>query len=353
MSWVKIDDGFEDNGKVALISDAAHRLWMRAICWSAKNENLHLGGFIPVALLEKVSGGLSKRKRERLAKELVEADAAGTKDCGLWEEVSNGFQIHDWHKYRPEKEPMPRAQAASIAGKKSAEARRRKNGTAQPQRRNEHRTSGERSGVRSANDVRPNDEGNDNRTSRTPDPVPDPVDPKDADVDPRLPSKSDEPPTQQQHQRPPGNLEAALKIPVTLRAQLLLDNDHTLTFVQPHKWRELQRLGERIAEKAGWHPPRWSSATGKAVMPLVRLLAEFSLEELGRFIEAIPDDEWFSSEKGFTWLSDEVVRRTLGKAGGSRVSDEEDKRRDEEREEREQRAQQAAWAKLGVGEVAS
>ena len=30
MSWVRIDDEFEDNAKVAPLSDGAHRVWMMA-----------------------------------------------------------------------------------------------------------------------------------------------------------------------------------------------------------------------------------------------------------------------------------------------------------------------------------
>ena len=56
----------------------------------------------------------------------------------------------------------------------------------------------------------------------------------------------------------------------------------------------------------------------------MKLLAEFSTEELRAWLNAIPNDPWYKG-KGYTWLSDEVVRRTLdmAKDSGSDASENE------------------------------
>jgi len=131
MGWLKIDDGFESHPKVALLSDAAHRLWMRAACWCRSRSP---SGFVPRSLLREISRNSAPVARlEKLAEELVEAKGGGLFEAGLWEPVEGGWLFHDWASYQPSKaEPMSRQEAASLAGKRSAEARRERTGTAQP-----------------------------------------------------------------------------------------------------------------------------------------------------------------------------------------------------------------------------
>lgn len=129
MTWCKIDDGFEDHSKVEPLSDAAHRLWMRALCWSNKEQNEHTRGFLPRKLLPTIAKrSASTRRLENLARELVEADGAEQFDVGLWEPVEEkgklvGWQIHDWHKYRPKGRETP-ADPGELSGKRSAAGRK-------------------------------------------------------------------------------------------------------------------------------------------------------------------------------------------------------------------------------------
>lgn len=67
-------------------------------------------------------------------------------------------------------------------------------------------------------------------------------------------------------------------------------------------------------------------------MPLVRLLAEFTTEELKTAVNAAKGHE-FLRDKGFSTLTDEVVRRLL--PANTSNDDEEVQRRDEDREKRD------------------
>jgi hypothetical protein len=71
---------------------------------------------------------------ERLAKELVDARAGGIYKVGLWEIVDGGWLFHDWADYQPELPKLSRSEAASVAGKRSAQVRAEKHGTSQPVR---------------------------------------------------------------------------------------------------------------------------------------------------------------------------------------------------------------------------
>jgi hypothetical protein len=135
MSWLKIDDGFEDHPKVEPLTDSAHRLWSRAACWCQKTGS---NGFVPRRMLSTIAKNSAPLKRlERLAQELVDATAGGVFEHGLWEPAVDGWRFHDWKDYQPEhakQTTLTRSEAASVAGKASADARRTKHGTAQPVR---------------------------------------------------------------------------------------------------------------------------------------------------------------------------------------------------------------------------
>ena len=136
MTWLRIDDGFEEHSKVEPLSNEAHRLWMRAACWCKKAENIHTNGFVPEAMLETIARRTaSKKQLLKLAEELVNSRIGGTKEHGLWEPRPNGWQFHDWATYQPppeQPETLSRSEAAKVAGKASAEARRKQFGSAQP-----------------------------------------------------------------------------------------------------------------------------------------------------------------------------------------------------------------------------
>lgn len=109
MTWAKFDDGSPDHPKVEGLSDAAHRLWFNAVCYS--NRSL-TDGRITRSILKR----LYPKKQLQLADELVRA--------GLWHEVSGGYDIHDFLTYQPSREKvMAQRKAKEMAGAKGAASR--------------------------------------------------------------------------------------------------------------------------------------------------------------------------------------------------------------------------------------
>lgn len=158
MGWLRIDDRFEEHEKVEALSDAAHRLWLRCGCWCNKAANAHLGGFVPIRKVVDFCAG-SRPRALKLAKELVEArgDAAFGHEFGLWETRDGGWQFHDWAQYQgaqkdPPSSPDQRSEIARQAGLASAEARRQKNGSAQPKPRTDSERPERRSTERPPNE---------------------------------------------------------------------------------------------------------------------------------------------------------------------------------------------------------
>lgn len=119
MSWARFDDRCPSNPKVALLSDAAFRLWFTAICYSC--EHLTDGEIqrdVPAILTRAPSGA----KLRACIRELV--------DRGLWRETENGWEVHDFLDWNPSGEQVrakreARAKAGRKGGKRSGESRSR------------------------------------------------------------------------------------------------------------------------------------------------------------------------------------------------------------------------------------
>lgn len=113
MTWAKLDDTFADHPKIDPLSDAAFRLHVAAICYSARHLT---DGHIPTERITR----LVPRYQKRHVTELVTA--------GLWEPAEGGYTIHDYLDYNPtrkqaieDKDALSRVRAA--AGRKGAAAR--------------------------------------------------------------------------------------------------------------------------------------------------------------------------------------------------------------------------------------
>lgn len=181
MSWVRIDDGFEDHPKVDPLSDAAHRLWLRAACWCKKPSNEHTLGFVPRALLRTIAkNSASQAKLEELAQELVDATGGGIFEHGLWEVVEGGWRFHDWPEYQPKDDEERIKAARSAAGKKGAAARWGRNsshpGTADANGDGTASAPHSKAMAKNAPEPAPDPEPEDQNTSQ-PDPRPDPSGP--------------------------------------------------------------------------------------------------------------------------------------------------------------------------------
>lgn len=94
MAWLRLDDGFTANSKIAQLSDAEFRAWMRLLCHCARSRDPSVD---EVAIRE--VSGLNSRRIRRYA------------DLGLLDEVGAHFEVHDWTKYMPKEEQNAARQA--------------------------------------------------------------------------------------------------------------------------------------------------------------------------------------------------------------------------------------------------
>lgn len=115
MGWARIDDGFDDHEKVLTLLDldggmAAIGLWTLCLSWAHRNTRKKgkTPGLIPATLPRRFAGPDGKECARLLQK------------VGLWDEVDDGWMIHDFAEYLPDKEVRA---ARSAAGKKGAAAR--------------------------------------------------------------------------------------------------------------------------------------------------------------------------------------------------------------------------------------
>ena len=107
MSWVRIDDGFDDHPKTLKLSPFALALHIRALCWC----NRHLtDGRVPFEAIHRLGVGLFDEvngaehdwpeRPVQIADELVLN--------GQWESVDDGWLIHDYLDYNPSREQVER-----------------------------------------------------------------------------------------------------------------------------------------------------------------------------------------------------------------------------------------------------
>lgn len=115
MGWGRIDDAFDDHEKVLALLDldegiAAIGLWTLCFTWAHRNTRKKgkTPGLLPSTLPRRFVGPRGKE----LATLLV--------DAGMWDVVDDGWMIHDFSDYLPDKETSA---ARSAAGKKGAAAR--------------------------------------------------------------------------------------------------------------------------------------------------------------------------------------------------------------------------------------
>lgn len=101
MPWVRLDDRFPSHRKVALLSDRAFRLHVSALCWAS--ENLTEGKILDreLSVIARVRGA------KTAAKELETA--------GLWDRADDGWQIHDYLEYNPDRARVQAEREANAA----------------------------------------------------------------------------------------------------------------------------------------------------------------------------------------------------------------------------------------------
>lgn len=111
MPWVRLDDRFPTHRKVALLSDRAFRLHVSALCWAS--ENLTEGAILDreLAVIARVRGA------KTAAKELEAA--------GLWDRIADGWVIHDYLEYNPDRAKVKAARDANAARQQAWRDRKR------------------------------------------------------------------------------------------------------------------------------------------------------------------------------------------------------------------------------------
>lgn len=258
MSWLRIDDSFEDHPKVDSLSDAAHRLWVRAACWCRKPTNAHTFGFVPRGRLRSIGKNSGTQAQlEKLALELVNATGDGMFEHGLWEADEGGWRFHDWANYQPENDEERIKAKRSAAGRKGAAARW---GTAKPSDATvdailddiaSGKPDGTAHGTASFANGKPMA-----KNAPAPDPVPEVV-----NVPTVLPSE-------------PSLAERARKV---------LENPHDGQWSRPSQWPEVQAIAEAWTVPFGISRPKLRDFTDgdsdlKAI--LAAIADGYSLEEL-------------------------------------------------------------------------
>lgn len=98
MSWVRIDDTFDDNPKVEDLSDAAFRLYVTVLCWCSRHTT---DGHVTLTVARR--RGTTKTIRELL-------------DANLWREAPGGYDVNDFLTYNPSKAEV-RARREAVNGR--------------------------------------------------------------------------------------------------------------------------------------------------------------------------------------------------------------------------------------------
>ena len=133
MTWGRYHDHAPFHRKwIALSNDAVALMW-RATQWARSPEAAAAPGFVTRKELRALSGGLSSKRFERVLQELIDAGKPAHED-GLLELRDGGFVIHDFDVYGPPvaRDTQQTSNARAEAGRRSAEARRAKYGSARP-----------------------------------------------------------------------------------------------------------------------------------------------------------------------------------------------------------------------------
>jgi len=106
VTWIKLDVSFARHRKVKQLSDGAFRLHVTSKC--------HAGEFLTDGFIhfDEISDLTRHKKTENLVNELL--------DAGLWETVSDGYQIHDYLEHQESKAQVEARRAADRERKRGA-----------------------------------------------------------------------------------------------------------------------------------------------------------------------------------------------------------------------------------------
>lgn len=105
MAWLRIDDGFISNKKIAQLTDLELRVWLRVLCFSAEHRRQRQG-LLTTADRREIAG-LSKAKVERF------------RSLGLLDRSGNDgdMAVHDFEQYNPTDKTAAERKRRERAGK--------------------------------------------------------------------------------------------------------------------------------------------------------------------------------------------------------------------------------------------
>ena len=89
MTWIKLEDSFTSNPKIAMLPDSAFRLYVTSLCYAGKHLT---DGFIPAPLRRSLGTEMASKATRKLLEK------------GLWIKVEGGYEINDYLKYQTSKE---------------------------------------------------------------------------------------------------------------------------------------------------------------------------------------------------------------------------------------------------------
>jgi hypothetical protein len=105
MPWVRIDDHFPDHPKVVQAGPLGIALHVAALCYCSRHLT---DGFVPAAVVPNLLP-----TAQNVTPEVTRDISVTLLEVGMWTEVRNGFQIHDYLDYNPSREKVLRERAAA------------------------------------------------------------------------------------------------------------------------------------------------------------------------------------------------------------------------------------------------
>lgn len=88
MPWLRVDDGFTEHYKIAELTDKEFRVWMRTLCYAARNNGRR--GRLTAAMRREILGLNATVTRRFVSLGLLDQ-----------EEEPGALTIHDWRVYNP------------------------------------------------------------------------------------------------------------------------------------------------------------------------------------------------------------------------------------------------------------
>jgi hypothetical protein len=106
MPWFKVDDTFAMHPKVLMAGNSAVGLWVRAGSWSMQQLT---DGRVPTLIARQFGSP---------------ADAKRLVDTGLWVEVDDGYEFHQWAERQPSRRHVEAERTAAAERKRKSREKR-------------------------------------------------------------------------------------------------------------------------------------------------------------------------------------------------------------------------------------